>query len=153
MKFGSRAYFKLFINKYLFINLGIEIKRETRGVKEMATKVFILILLTLFAFLATPASLAQSDENNSMLLITFSESMSKDGIFDINNYEVIANGNEQVRIYKVGVVEGDTAVVLYIEKNYEWKTYTIKVSNLKDFAGNTINYKKNFASIDLQKNQ
>jgi len=118
----------------------------------MATKVFILILLTLFAFLATPASLAQSDENNSMLLITFSEPMSKDGIFDINNYEVIANGNEKVRIYKVGMVEGDTAVVLYIEKNYEWKTYTIKVSNLKDLAGNSINHKKNFAAVDLPVN-
>ena len=118
----------------------------------MATKVFILILLTLFAFLATPASLAQSDENNSMLLITFSEPMSKEGIFDINNYEVIANGNEQVRIYKVGVVEGNTAVVLYIKKNYEWKTFTIKVSNLKDLAGNTISYKKNFADVDLKTN-
>jgi len=118
----------------------------------MAIKIFILILLTLFAFLATPASLAQSDENNSMLLITFSEPMSKEGIFDINNYEVIANGNEQVKIYKIGVVEGDTAIVLYIEKNYEWKTYTIKVSNLKDLAGNLINYKKNFAYVDLNTN-
>jgi len=118
----------------------------------MATKVFILILLTLFAFLATPASLAQSAENNSMLLITFSEPMSKDGIFDIDNYEVIANGNEQVRINKVGMVEGDTAIVLYIEKNYEWKTYTIKVSNLKDLAGNSINHKKNFAAVDLPVN-
>ena len=118
----------------------------------MAIKVFILILLTLFAFLATPASLAQSDENNSMLLITFSEPMSKEGIFDINNYEVIANGNEKVRIYKVGMVEGDTAIVLYIEKNYEWKTYTIKVSNLKDLAGNLISHKKNFAAVDLPVN-
>jgi len=118
----------------------------------MAIKIFILILLTLFAFLATPASLAQSDENNSMLLITFSEPMSKEGIFDINNYEVIANGNEQVKIYKIGVVEGDTAIVLYIEKSYEWKTYTIKVSNLKDLAGNLINYKKNFAYVDLNTN-
>lgn len=130
----------------------MEIKRETRGVKEMTIKVHIIIPLLLVTFFATQNSLAQSDENASMLLITFSESMSKDGIFDISNYKVIANGNEQVRIYKVGMVEDNTAVVLYIEKNSEWKTYTIKVSNLKDLAGNTINYKKNFASIDLQKN-
>ncbi|RKY93965.1 MAG: hypothetical protein DRQ01_03510 [Ignavibacteriae bacterium] len=112
----------------------------------MATKVFILILLTLFAFLATPASLAQSDENNSMLLITFSEPMSKDGIFNIDNYEVIANRNEQVRIYKVGMVEGGTAVVLYIENKYEWEVFKIYVSNLKDLAGNLINDERNFAA-------
>ena len=50
------------------------------------------------------------------------------------------------------MVEGDIAVVLYIEENYEWKTYTIKVSNLKDLAGNHINHKKNFAAIDLPVN-
>jgi len=118
----------------------------------MTIKVPIIIALLLVTFFAAQTGLAQSDDNTSMLLITFSEPMSKDGIFDINNYEVIANGNEHVGIYKVGVVEGDTAVVLYIEKNYEWKTYTIKVSNLKDLAGNTINYKKNFADVDLKTN-
>ncbi len=118
----------------------------------MTIKVPIIISLLLLIFFAAQTGLAQSDDTTSMLLITFSEPMSKNGIFDINNYEVLANGNEQVRIYKVGVVEGNTAVVLYIEKNYEWKTYTIKVSNLKDLAGNMIHYKKNFASIDLQKN-
>lgn len=112
----------------------------------MATKVFILILLALFAFLATPASLAQSDDDAYKILVTFSEPMSRDGIFDINNYEVIANGKEQVEIYKVGVVEGDTAVVLYIEKNYSWETFKIYVSNLKDLAGNLINKERNFAA-------
>jgi hypothetical protein len=115
-------------------------------------KVSIIISFLLVAFFATQTGLAQSDENNSMLLITFSEPMSKEGIFNIANYEVIANSNEQVRIIKVGMVEGDTAVVLYIQKNYDWKTYTIKVSNLKDLAGNTINYKKNFAYVDLNTN-
>jgi len=52
----------------------------------------------------------------------------------------------QVKIYKVGVVEGDTAVVLYIEKNYEWETFKIYVSNLKDLAGNLINDERNFAA-------
>ncbi|MBT8386476.1 MAG: hypothetical protein KJO12_03610, partial [Ignavibacteria bacterium] len=107
-----------------------------------------LILVTFFA--AQPGS-AQSHNDTSMLLITFSEPMSRDGIFDINNYEVLANENIPIKIYKVGVVENETAVVLYIEKIYEWETYIIKVSNLKDLAGNTINYNKNFASIDLQK--
>ena len=118
----------------------------------MTIKVSLIILLALLTILVMPTTLAQSDEDAYMILVTFSEPMSKDGIFDINNYEVIANGNEQVRIYKVGVVEGDTAVVLYIEKNYEWKTYTIKVSNLKDLAGNLINDERNFAAVDLPTN-
>jgi hypothetical protein len=120
-------------------------------VKKMTLKVPIIMLLTLIAFLVMPTSFAQSDDDAQMILLTFSEPMSKEGIFDINNYEVIANGNVQARIFKVGVVEGDTAVVLYIEKNYKWETYTIEVSNLKDLAGNTINYKKNFAFVDSRK--
>ena len=35
-----------------------------------------------------------------------------DGIFDINNYKVIADGNDQVEIYKVGVVEGNEATLI-----------------------------------------
>ncbi len=112
----------------------------------MTIKVSIIILLALLTILVMPTTLAQSDEDAYMILVTFSEPMSKDGIFDINNYEVIANGNEQVRIYKVGMVEGGTAVVLYIEKNYEWETFKIYVSNLKDLAGNLINDERNFAA-------
>jgi hypothetical protein len=118
----------------------------------MVTKVVIIILLILLSILVTPTSLAQSDEDAYMILVTFSEPMSKDGIFNINNYEVLANDNVPVKIYKVGVVENETAVVLYIEKIYEWETFTIKVLNLTDLAGNTINYKKNFAVVDLPAN-
>jgi len=112
----------------------------------MRIKVPILISLLLVTFFATQTSLAQSDDDAYKILVSFSEPMSKDGIFDINNYEVIANGNEQVKIYKVGVVEGDTAVVLYIENNYEWEYFKIYVSNLKDLAGNLINDERNFAA-------
>lgn len=118
----------------------------------MATKVAIIILLILLSILVMPTTLAQSDEDAYMILLTFSEPMSKDGIFDINNYEVLANDNVPVKIYKVGVVENDTAVVLYIEKNDKWKNFSIKVSNLKDLAGNLLNYNKNFAAVDLQGN-
>ncbi len=118
----------------------------------MATKVTIIILLILLSILVMPTTLAQSDEVAYKILITFSEPMSKDGIFDINNYEVLANDIVPVKIYKVGVVENDTAVVLYIEKNDKWKNFSIKVSNLKDLAGNLLNYNKNFAAVDLQGN-
>ena len=118
----------------------------------MTIKVSLIILLALLSILVMPTTLAQSDEDAYMILVTFSEPMSKDGIFDINNYEILANDNVPVKIYKVGVVENNTAVVLYIEKNSEWKNFTIKVSNLKDLAGNLLNYNKNFAAVDLQAN-
>ncbi len=118
----------------------------------MTIKVSLIILLALLSIIAMPSTLAQSDEDSYMILVTFSEPMSKVGIFDINNYEVLANDNVPVKIYKVGVVENDTAVVLYIEKNDKWKNFSIKVSNLKDLAGNLLNYNKNFAAVDLQGN-
>ena len=118
----------------------------------MILKVTLILLLILLSIIAMPSTLAQSDEDAYMILVTFSEPMSKDGIFDINNYEVLADDSVAVNIYKVGVVEGDTAVVLYVEKNGEWKNFTIKVSNLKDLAGNLLNYNKNFAAVDLQTN-
>jgi hypothetical protein len=118
----------------------------------MILKVTLILLLILLSIIAMPSTLAQSDEDSYMILVTFSEPMSKEGIFDINNYEVLADDSVAVNIYKVGVVEGDTAVVLYIEKNSEWKNFTIKVSNLKDLAGNLLNYNKNFAAVDLQAN-
>jgi len=118
----------------------------------MTIKVSIILLLVLLTILVMPSTLAQSDDDAYKILVTFSEPMSKDGIFDINNYEVLADDSVAVQIYKVGVVEGDTAVVLYFDKNYEWKTFTIKVLNLTDLAGNAINYKKNFASVDLPVN-
>ena len=118
----------------------------------MILKVTLILLLILLSIIAMPSTLAQSDEDSYMILVSFSEPMSKEGIFDINNYEVLANDNVPVKIYKVGVVENNTAVVLYIEKNSEWKNFTIKVSNLKDLAGNLLNYNKNVAAVDLQTN-
>ena len=116
----------------------------------MILKVTLILLLILLSIIAMPSTLAQSDEDAYMILVTFSEPMSKEGIFDINNYEVLADDSVAVNIYKVGVVEGDTAVVLYVEKNGEWKNFTIMVTNLKDLAGNLLNYYKNFAAVDLQ---
>ena len=118
----------------------------------MILKVTLILLLILLSIIAMPSTLAQSDEDSYMILVTFSEPMSKVGIFDINNYEFLADDSVAVNIYKVGVIEGDTAVVLYVEKNGEWKNFTIKVSNLKDLAGNLLNYNKNFAAVDLQAN-
>lgn len=69
----------------------------------------------------------------------------REGIFDVSNYKVIDENNNELKIYKVGVVEGDTAVVLFTENHLKGKIYKVIVSNLKDKAGNLISQENNFA--------
>ena len=72
------------------------------------------------------------------MLIRFNEPMSHDGIFDIKNYSIYRDESTLIAIYKVGVVPGDTAVVLFTEKYIPSTTYKIIINNLKDKAGNLI---------------
>lgn len=64
--------------------------------------------------------------------------MSREGIFDISNNKILCEDNHELKIYKVGLVEGDTAVVLFTETHKPSKAYRIIFSNLKDKAGNLI---------------
>jgi len=84
----------------------------------------------------------------SKILLTFSEPMSRETIFDPDNYKVTANDNISVKVIKVGLVEGDSSVVLFINKDDDWYNFTIVVHNLKDKAGNLINVEKNVADIN-----
>jgi hypothetical protein len=84
----------------------------------------------------------------SKILLNFSEPMSRETIFDTDNYTVTANDNIPVRVIKVGIVEGDSSVVLFIDKDDDWSSFKIVVSNLKDKAGNLINAEKNVAEIN-----
>lgn len=103
-------------------------------------------LLFLFITVFSINSFAQSsNDDTSMVLLRFNEPMSRDGIFNVENYQILSSDNEEVRVYKVGIVEGDTAVVLFTEKHIKGKDYKVFVSNLKDKAGNLINNEKNFA--------
>lgn len=102
--------------------------------------VIISILLSSFIY---PQQLP---EETSKVLVRFNEPMSREGIFDVSNYKVIDENNNELRIYKVGVVEGDTAVVLFTESHLKGKVYKVYVSNLKDKAGNLISQENNFAS-------
>ena len=83
----------------------------------------------------------------SKILLTFSEPMSRETIFDPANYQVIANDNIPVEVIKVGLVEGDSSVVLFFDKDEEWISFQITVHNLKDKAGNLINADKNVADV------
>ena len=111
------------------------------GYKELL--VTLLIVAADFPVLAQAAS-------PSKILLTFSEPMSRESIFDPANYQVIANENIPVEVIKVGVVEGDSAVVLYINQENDWLSFQITVHNLKDKAGNLINIEKNYADIQTE---
>ena len=103
----------------------------------MSTSLSLIISLPVLA----------QQETQLKILLSFSEPMSRDSIFVPGNYEVIANGNIPVEVIKVGVVEGDTAVVLFINKEENWLSFRVTVHNLKDKAGNLINEEKNQADF------
>lgn len=111
-----------------------------------------LFILSLIVFVSFPI-IAQV-ASPSKILLTFSEPMSRESIFDPANYKVIANENIPVEVTKVGVIEGDSAVVLFINKKDNWLSFQITVHNLKDKAGNLINAQKNQANFgtNLAKN-
>ena len=73
--------------------------------------------------------------------------MSRETIFNPGNYSVTANGDILVEVIKVGLVEGDSAVVLFIHKEDDWYSFQITVHNLKDKAGNLISDENNYAEF------
>ncbi|MEO8231055.1 MAG: hypothetical protein ABI638_02150 [Ignavibacteriota bacterium] len=114
------------------------IHRWAIGYKEL----FVMILIV-----ALSSSVSAQLESSSKILLTFSEQMSRENIFDPVNYKLIANENIPVEIIKVGLVKGDSAVVLFFYKENYWFGFQITVQNLKDKAGNFINNEKNFAEV------
>ena len=89
-------------------------------------------------FISTTDIFSQQRADTSKVLLQFNEPMSHDGIFNINNYSIYRDDTTPVEIFKVGVVPGDTAVVLFTEKQYPEFSYKIIVNNLKDKSGNLI---------------
>lgn len=107
--------------------------------KLLITLLIVFISFPVLAQVAVPAK----------ILVTFSEPMSRESIFDPANYKVIANENIPVEIISVGVVKGDSAVVLFIDKKDDWLSFKITVNNLRDKAGNLINAQKNQANFEI----
>jgi hypothetical protein len=104
------------------------------------------LLVTILIVTLSFSAPAQVD-STSKILLTFSEQMSKENIFDPANYIVTANENIPVEIIKVGLVKGDSSVVLFFNKEDNWLSYKVTVRNLMDKAGNVISDEKNFAEI------
>ena len=97
----------------------------------------VSILLILFVSFS-PELFAQQMADTSKVLVKFNEPMSREGIFNTDNYTIFRNDETQITIYKVGVVAGDTAVVLYTEKYVPESSYKLIIQNLQDKAGNII---------------
>lgn len=106
-------------------------------------KILLIVLYVLIINFPLSAQLLSS----SKILLTFSEPMSRENIFNPANYIVTANDNIPVEIIKVGLVIGDTSVVLFFYKEDGWQSFQITVQNLKDKAGNLISNEKNFTKI------
>lgn len=98
-------------------------------------KFYIFIILSL---IPTTNIFSQQKSDTSKVLVKFNEPMSREGIFNIENYSIYNEDGTPITIYKVGVVPGDTAVVLFTEKHLAQSSYKIIIYNLRDKAGNII---------------
>lgn len=98
-------------------------------------KLFFLFIILNISFSYT---FAQQHSDTSKVLVTFSESMSHEGIFDTNNYQILKDDTTTIKIFKVGIAAGDSLVVLFTEKQPPNSSYRIIINNLKDKAGNII---------------
>ncbi|MDT3696886.1 MAG: Ig-like domain-containing protein [Ignavibacterium sp.] len=106
----------------------------------------LLLIIIIFATGFFCEVYPQSVADTSKVLLRFSEPMSRDGIFDISNYTIFRDDNTPVRIFKIGVVPGDSAVVLFTEKHIPNCKYKVIISNLRDKSGNLISEDHNIAS-------
>ena len=95
----------------------------------------ILVILCLFC---SHEIFAQEMADTSKVLVKFNEPMSREGIFNTDNYIIYRDDATPIAIYKVGVVAGDTAVVLYTEKYVPESSYKLIINNLRDKSGNII---------------
>jgi hypothetical protein len=120
------------------------VKVESRRLLVGYKGLFVMLLIV-----ALSSSVSAQAGSPSKILLTFSRQMSRENIFDPANYKVTANENIPVEIIKVGLVKGDSSVVLFFNKEAGWLSLQITVKNLKDKAGNFISNEKNFAEIIL----
>ncbi|MFZ2323952.1 MAG: Ig-like domain-containing protein [Ignavibacteriaceae bacterium] len=101
-------------------------------------KIFQIIFLFAFLLVWANISYAQQQGDTSKVLVTFNEPMSRDGIFDINNYHIYKDDSTPIKIYKVGLAPGDSVIILFTEKQSSSSSYKVYIDNLKDKSGNFI---------------
>lgn len=80
---------------------------------------------------------------NQLLQLTFSEKMDKTTLLNKNNYTVFDDKLNIIPIEKVGV--SDSIAVLFLPFLTYKTNYLVRVSNVKDLAGNLIDPQHNSA--------
>ena len=101
-------------------------------------KLFQVSIFLVFFVSSSPELFAQQMADTSKVFVKFNEPMSRDGIFNTDNYTIFRDDEIPIAIYKIGIVDGDTAIVLYTEKHFPQSTYKLIINNLRDKAGNII---------------
>ncbi len=101
-------------------------------------KIFQVLLFIICFSIFSNLTFAQHLSDTSKVLLSFSEPMSHEGIFDTNNYQILKDDAILIKIFKVGVAAGDSLIVLFTEKQPPKSSYRIIINNLRDKAGNII---------------
>lgn len=98
----------------------------------------IIILFSSLIFIAATSYPQQQSGDTSKVLIRFSEPISREGIFDIRNYQIIKDDSTTIKIFKVGVANDDRFIVLFTEKQNPNSSYRVIINNIKDKTGHLI---------------
>lgn len=101
-------------------------------------KLLQVSILLVFFVSSYPKIFSQQMDDTSKVIVQFNEPMSRDGIFNTDNYTIFRDDEIPIAIYKIGIVDSDTAIVLYTEKHSPQSTYKLIINNLRDKAGNII---------------
>lgn len=73
-----------------------------------------------------------------MIILKFSEPMDKQTLLLKSNYNLFNETFNSITINKIGVVEGDSAVIIFTDFLSYKTNFIIRVQNVKDKAGNLI---------------
>ena len=109
----------------------------------MKSSQFLILIFFIITF--SHSLFGQQQTDTSKFLLTFNEPISREGIFDIQNYHIYKDDLTPIKIYKIGVAQGDTLVVLFTEKQSPNSKYRVIINNLKDKSGNIISQSHNTA--------
>lgn len=102
-------------------------------------------MIVLLLIILTTVAPAQDTSNTHKILLTFNEPMDRSTLFENSNYTVFDDSLDETNIRDVGVLPGDSSVVVFVDWLWYKTSFAIRVFNVRDVAGNVINPGKNTA--------
>lgn len=97
----------------------------------------VFLLIEFFLLLILMIGFAYSQEQ--MVLVTFSEPMDRTTLFNADNWTVYDESLNPVNINRIGVAGNDSLVVVYLPFLSYKTNFIVRVTDVKDKAGNLIN--------------